>query len=235
MVLIVGLSFALSYLAYRFELLNLAGAIASLVVGLIVGFLGSIYWLLVLVAFTLMGFAATKAGFSKKKERGLQEGTKGERGAKNVLGVSIPAAIIALMYYYLQWDFTMMGIAYIATIAVASADTAASELGTRDPRVRLITNLKKVPPGTNGGISIFGTLASLVGALAASAIGWVIIFGFSELSLFFIPVLSGFVGCMLDSFFGVTLEDQGHISKYSNNALTGLLGGIIAMLLFQIV
>jgi uncharacterized membrane protein len=45
-------------------------------------------------------------------------------------------------------------------------DTLASELGilSRSPPV-LVTTFKRVPPGTNGAISVGGTLASMVGGL----------------------------------------------------------------------
>ena len=53
---------------------------------------------------------------------------------------------------------------FIGSIAVATADTLASEIGVVDKYPRLITNFKKVPPGTDGGISPIGTAAGIIGA-----------------------------------------------------------------------
>ena len=50
--------------------------------------------------------------------------------------------------------------------ACCLGDTLASELGILSPTPPiLITTLKSVPPGTNGAISLGGTLASIAGGL----------------------------------------------------------------------
>ncbi len=63
---------------------------------------------------------------------------------------------------------------FIGSIATATADTMASEVGVATTP-RLITNFKKVPPGTDGGVSVLGTFAGIVGAgligLAAYILG----------------------------------------------------------------
>lgn len=229
------LSALLSVLAYRMELLTKGGSIASAAVGIVIGACGSLSWLILLIIFTVLGFVATLMGLNKKKEKGLQEGTRGERGYRNVLGVSIPCCIIAAMNFLTGNEYYhLMTIGYISTIAVAAADTAASEIGVKDQRVYLITNLKRVAPGTDGGVSALGSAISLVASITVTVIGWGVINLALNDVMILLPMLSGFIGCMLDSVVGATLETWGYLDKYGNNCVTGTAGGIIAMLLASV-
>ena len=231
-VAILALSILLSVLAFRMDLLTKSGCISAAVMGFVIGMCGSLSWLLLLIVFTLMGFAATLIGLSKKKEKGLQEGTHGERSYKNVLGVGLPCCVFAIINLITQdAHYYLMTIGYISTIAVAAADTTASELGTKDSRVYLITTFKRVEPGTDGGISPFGTLVSLIGSVIVSFIGWIVINGTLDDISILIPMAAGFIGCMLDSVVGATLETWGYVNKYGNNCLTGIAGAAIGVLI----
>ncbi len=200
-------------------------------IGLIIGLLGSAYWLLLLIAFAVIAFAATLFGLTKKTEDGLQEGAHGERGYKNILGVGIPPCIIAVLSVIVGDSYdTLMSVAYVSTVAVAAADTVASEIGVRDPKVWLITTFKPCPPGTNGGVSVLGTLASLLAAMVTAILGWILVIHEPVNALVVIPVFSGMLGNILDSLFGAWFENKGYISKYENNCLTGILGAIIGAL-----
>ena len=169
---------------------------------------------------------------SKKREKGLQEGTHGERTWKNVVGVALPCCLFAFINLFTQDSYHYyMTIGYISAIAVAAADTTASELGTKDDRVYLITTLRRVPPGTDGGISPFGTLVSLLASVAVTLIGWGVINQSFDDIFIIIPMISGFIGCMLDSVVGATLETWGYVNKYGNNCLTGIAGGAIGVLI----
>lgn len=231
-VCVISLTLILSLIAYRFELLTKDGTIAAAITGLIIGFCGSVAWLFLLVVFAALGFVATMAGISKKKEKGLQEGTHGERTAKNVLGVALPCLLFAIVNILTHDEYHyLMIIGYISTIAVAAADTAASEIGTKDKRVYLITTFKRVEPGVDGGISPLGTIVSLLASIVVTLIGWTAIFGFDYNIDIVWPMLAGFIGCMLDSLFGATFETKGYMNKYVNNCSTGIIGGIIAIAL----
>lgn len=224
------LALCLSLAVYKFGLLTRSGCIGAFAIGFAIGALGSVWWLALLIVFALLGFGATVVGLSKKKSKGLQEGDHGERSYKNILGVAIPPLFIAILNQLFPGNEDIFSIAYIATIAVAGADTAASELGVKDSKVWLITSFRRVEPGTDGGVSVMGTLISATASVAVSLIGYLFIFHTLDLYVV-IPAVCGFVGCVADSYFGATLETWGYMSKYANNCSTGIIGGLLSILL----
>jgi len=175
------LSLALSIAAYKLRMLTFSGALASLFIGYTVGVFGSIEWLILLIIFTSAGLIVTKMDINQKSALSLQEGDFGERTYKNVLGVGIPACLFAFLYWLLhmllngQYDFALT-VAFITTLTVAAADTVASEIGIRDGKVWLITTFERVKRGTNGGVSVLGTSASVAATVFTGLIGWLLIF-----------------------------------------------------------
>jgi uncharacterized protein (TIGR00297 family) len=231
------LSAALSIVAYKLRMLTFTGALASLFVGYVVGVFGSIFWLLLLIAFTAAGLAATRMNIYDKKQYDLQEGDTGERSHLNVLGVGIPPCLMAFLYgiqhTHLGGEYDLaFTIAFITTLAVAAADTVASEIGVKDKKVWLITTFERVRRGTNGGVSVTGTLASIAASAFTALVGWLLIFGFDGLNiLILIPIAMGFLGNVLDSVFGASFERKGKMSKYANNCISALIAAMLGMLL----
>lgn len=229
------LSAALSIIAYYFRMLTFTGALASLFVGYTVGVFSSIEWLILLIAFTLVGLIITRMDIKEKNTHGLQEGNFGERTHKNVLGVGIPACIFAFLFGILHGPFNgeydlALTVAFISTLTVAAADTVASEIGIRDKKVWLITTFERVKRGTNGGISVLGTASSLVAAALTAVIGWLLIFRGIDVYVL-IPIAMGFLGNIIDSVFGAALENKGKISKYTNNCLSSIIASALGLLI----
>ncbi len=124
---------------------------------------------------------------------------------------------------------------FVSAIAVAAADTAASEIGIIDPRVYLITTLRRVRRGVDGGISMTGTLVAFVAAAYTSIVAYVVFAAFDTDLLagprtLLIPLLCGFFGCQVDSLIGATWETRGRIGKLGNNFLSIALGTLFALL-----
>ena len=229
----IVLSAALSIEAYKLQCLTKGGAVASFAVGAFVGVFASINAFFLLTIFTIAGFIATLKDFDKKSEQGLQEGRKGERTWKNVLGVGLPPCIAVALNYAGLLDPIAFAIMFISTITVAGADTIASEIGVRDKNVYMITSFEKVEPGINGGVSKMGTAVSTVAALLIAILGWFVMTETLDWMLL-IPFAMGVLGNLLDSVFGAVLENPGYISKYTNNCSTALIGAAVGVIIYML-
>ncbi len=236
-ILIIIICFTLSFLAHRKSILTKNGSIGAFFVGIIIGIMGHITWVILLLIFFLTSFLATKYKFEYKKTKGLQEGKGGERGLKNVLANGAVPVLIAILSFvsehYSYLDKGTWSIIFISSIAVAASDTLASELGVISDKVYLITNGKRVKAGVDGGISALGQMAAFIAAAYTAALGFLAFTYFDLIDqcwCFVIPLVTfiGFLGCQVDSVFGATLETKGILTKLTNNLSSIAIGAIIA-------
>ena len=231
---------ALSAAAYYRRVLTWDGSVAAFVVGLLIGVLGDVTWLLLLLFFLLSSFVATRYKFALKEALGVQEGKQGERRASNVLANGVAAVVVAGFFFLaIGPPRGLAGLVYVSVLAVAGADTLASEIGVLSPNAYLISNGKKVPPGTDGAISVLGQACALAAAVYTALVGWIVLSILAPLVgslvtistnsfLILIPAFVGFLGCQIDSLLGATLERKGIIGKRSVNLVSTSLGGLIA-------
>jgi uncharacterized protein (TIGR00297 family) len=193
-----------AYLAYRAHSLNKSGALASALVGTVVFGLGGLEWAIVLLIFFVTSSGLSRA--FKKRKQGLDEKfSKGhERDAGQVFGNGGLATLFVLVHAF--YSESMIGwVGFAAALAAVNADTWATELGVLNPTPpRMITNLKKrVEKGTSGGVSLFGTLASLLGAsVIALPAAWFA----HNWSLLPIIAVAGLAGSLFDSLLGATVQ-----------------------------
>jgi uncharacterized protein (TIGR00297 family) len=200
---------------------------------MVIGLFGSILWLGALIVFAVLGFVVTRYRLQVKIRTGVQEGKKGERTYRNVLANGLIPAVVALLAWGTSTEGSLVAsVVYIAALSEASSDTIASELGVLSGRTRLITTGEKVQPGTDGGVSAYGTMWAIVGAVAASIVGWLFIIpGRSLDSYLLIPVVAGFAGCVIDSVIGATLERWGWVDKLGNNVISMAIAATMALLM----
>lgn len=203
---LIGLLVAviIAYLAYRARSLNQSGAVAAAVVGTVVFGFGGLRWAVLLMIFFLTSSALSRA-FKKRKQNLDEKFSKGhERDAGQVFGNGGLATAFVLVHAI--WPGSIVGWAgFAAALAAVNADTWATELGVLNPTPpRMITDLgKRVEKGTSGGISLFGTLASLTGA-AVIALPASLMTG--NWSLLPIITLAGLFGSLFDSLLGATIQ-----------------------------
>ncbi|MHB8586281.1 MAG: DUF92 domain-containing protein [Thermoplasmatota archaeon] len=234
----IALVAILAIVSYQRQLLNASGSMVAFVMGTVIVAVTNILWLIVLVSLLAMGSLATRYRYGEKEARKVAEENKGRRRSRNVVANGLTPTILAAASPLIAafGGHSTAAITYIAAIAVASSDTVASEVGSLSNRVFLITTFQAVPPGTDGGVSRSGQLAALVGAVATSAVGYVLLaFGSHEISIslwsFAIPAACGFVGCQVDSVLGATLETKGLVTKEEVNLLSITAGAGLALIL----
>ena len=230
--LILGLIGASS----KARILDAKGIIAAALLGFLVGCLGHWTWLLLLLAFLLSSHVATKWRFDEKAALGLSESSDGHRGWINVAANGGMPAIVAILAFALdEWEngLWMFG----ASVAVATSDTWASEIGSLDNRVRMITTMKPCKAGVNGGFSPNGQLAAASGGLLiglCSLVAGIIMFKDSVTDTAMNAAMVagiGFLGCQIDSVLGAVLENRGFLTKGSVNAIS-IISGVFIMWLY---
>jgi uncharacterized protein (TIGR00297 family) len=118
----------------------------------------------------------------------------------------------------------------VAGLAEATADTLASELGeVVGGEPLLVTTFRRVAPGTDGAISLAGTVAGVNGALLVVAVSWVsLMLSVRETSA---AALGAVGGLFVDSLLGATLERRGWLNNDAVNFLSSLAAAFIAVLL----
>ncbi|HUP44931.1 MAG TPA: DUF92 domain-containing protein [Thermoanaerobaculia bacterium] len=152
---------------------DLSGAAGGWVLGSILILCTGWPMYVALLAFFVIGTAATKLGYRRKAAAGLAQEREGRRGFSHAFSNAGVAAICAL--FFARWAGTDHGLTIylmgIASLATAAADTTASEIGQlAGRRTFLPLTFRPVPPGTEGAISIEGTIAGVAaGAVVAIA------------------------------------------------------------------
>lgn len=164
---------------------------------------------------------ATRFGFASKQARGTAERGDGRSASQVFANIGVAAAC-ALLYGLSRQPSILL--AMIAALAEPAADTVSSECGQafREKAV-LITTFEEVQAGTNGGVTLAGTLAGIVAAALISMVG--VRFELLMAKQWWIPTAAGVFGMVADSYLGALVERRGWLGNDSVN----LLGTVVAV------
>ena len=216
--------FILGFITYKRKALDLFGSAVMIIMGVVIIFSAGANWLVLIVLFLIMSLLATR--YSKKYKRSLGQ-FEGRRTSKNVISNGVVACFMAAFGgYYLPF----VG-GFIGAIATATADTLGSEIGVLDQHPRLITTLQKVDPGTNGAVSVLGTVAGIIGAAIIGIAAYFLGIVPSPLSAITVSIISGTVGCFMDSILGAVFENHGMMTNEHVNLTATIVGAIVGILL----
>ncbi|KAJ2689164.1 hypothetical protein IWW39_001718 [Coemansia spiralis] len=250
------LTAVLCLISLRRQSLSGSGTVAAALVGLSTASNDNIMFTVVLLAFFISSSYWTKYQARAKARLDPCYAKASRRDWKQVLCNGGVGAVISVVYQY-KFDgrrpadmsleerklMTLLIWGYIGFYSCCAADTWASELGTlsSDWPV-LITTLKQVPPGTNGGVSKLGMLASFAGGaligLTADVAMWMQYFGaYKSGALPRIPYnmlgsVFGTLGSLIDSLLGATVQASYAVNKriasdISANELCQVKGAVL--------
>ncbi len=218
-----AINLAIALLAAWLRIVRPSGALSGFVFGTAVLAFGGAPAYALLWLFFGAGTLATRFGRRRKEAMGKGEEAGGRRGAANVLAnVSVPAFFV-LAAALAPAGAASFRLAVAAAFATALMDTTGTEMGQaiRSATV-LLPDFRRVAPGTDGAVSIAGTLAGLLGALLVGTVaalsGWIAPAGIP------VVVLAATAGTVVESLLGRDGApwrlSSGHVLNFVNT-LTG--------------
>lgn len=238
-----GISLLVVILVFMLGFLSLDAIVPATIIGAVAYGLGDLGNLAVLGVFFISGSLLTLINDRRSSaETGLQSRRNGKQAWSNGWWFAI--------YLLVGYVTGAKGfhIAAVAALATATSDTWATEVGLlpKHHKTVSIINFKPVNPGTDGGISLYGTVSAFLGSSLIGAI--YMLFSYEDqLTVFLIIAISGFAGCLIDSLLGATVQKDevdlpferllGGEHAFGNNKVNWLstgLGGTIGLLTYNI-
>jgi uncharacterized protein (TIGR00297 family) len=227
------ITIAFGLISFLFKLVSLSGFIAGVIAGTWIYILTSWKGFLLLVIFFVIASISTKLGYSLKEKLGMHQENKGARGTKHVLA-NVSLALLIAVAYFLSGEAMIIAAAFAACFATALSDTTSSEIGLLyGKNTFLVTNFKRVRPGTDGAVSIEGTLAGLGGALIISIAVYFTKF-VPQIGAALLVGLAGFLGNLGESYLNAIVKQKSAIDNELMNFINTLLGAGLAILLINL-
>lgn len=170
-----------------------------------------------MIAFYQSSSWLTRLGAKRKMRLDANNSEHGNRDALQVLSCSLVASIVAVFHRATcgrEGSCPRLTAAFVGFFACCAGDTWASEIGQlAKSSPRLITApWRLVPPGTNGGVTVVGIMASAAGGLYIGVFHGLWLWRDLKM-LTLLGLLTGFLGSTLDSILGATLQNSRYNDK----------------------
>lgn len=224
-----GVNLLLAIAAFVTGGVTVSGAIVGWVLGTLLFALGGWRGFSMLLLFFLLGTVCTRLGYARKAAIGVAQEEGGRRSARHAVANATAGVVFAFLAVATARPeaFTL---ALVAAFATAAADTVSSEVGQAYGRSHyLATTFRKVPAGTEGAVSVEGTLAGLGAALAVAAAGWAV--GIVSPDGLAIAAGAGVLGSAAESAVGAASAGASRPDNEALNLANTLLGGGVALLM----
>lgn len=188
------LSLLLGLIVHLKKALTMPALIPAVLFSTLITYFGGITSFIILVV-VFLGSIITKL-FNKNKKRY-------KRKLIQIIS-NVGVGTLSLIIYKITANDIYL-LVYASVMAESLADTLASDIGILSKREPInILTLKKGERGLSGNISILGLISTLIGSLL---IGTIYYIGIEKnIISFLIIVLSGFLGSLVDSILGASIQ-----------------------------
>jgi uncharacterized protein (TIGR00297 family) len=205
------LSSGISLLAYRRRSLSRSGIAGATITGTTIFGTGGWSWGATLVFFFVSSSLLSHFRARDKERTAADKFSKGsQRDLGQVAANGGIATLLALGYGLSKAPALRESLqaGYVGALATANADTWATELGVLSKQPpRLITTGKPTAPGTSGGVTLLGSSAAAMGALALGLVFWLLQRGRgARAELPWLGLISGLLGSFVDSLLGASVQ-----------------------------
>ena len=217
---------------WRAGTVRISGMLVGWTIGVVVyGCAGLTGWTLLFVTF-LAATVSSRLGLRKKSLLGIAEERGGHRGGGNAFANTGLAAVAGLATVLTPYPDAAL-LAFVAVLATGGSDTVASEIGKAwGGKTYLVTTFSQVRPGTPGAMSLEGTVAGVLAAVALALLGARL--HLIPTSLVWAVVGGAIAGSLVESALAATLEAPGIVNNDVLNFLNTATGAIVAIVLMRV-
>lgn len=208
--------------------------------------LGTLTWrafgpsgFLLVATYFVIGTGATKVKMAQKEAMGVAEKRKGRRGPRSVIGSSAAGCLFAFLSIFQIWGMPysrLWELGFVASYCTKLSDTVSSEIGKAYGKTTyLVTTFKIVPRGTEGAVSVQGTLAGLLASVLLSSAGCLM--GEINVPEAVICVVASQIANLGESVIGALFQEKEGFKWLNNDAVNVInisMGSILAVLMQQI-
>jgi uncharacterized protein (TIGR00297 family) len=219
------------------KLLTPSGSVHGWFLGVITwGILGWQGYAIVMFYF-LMGSLVTRVGFAQKEAAGIAEKRSGMRGPENVWGSALSSTLCTLGIFSIHTFkpelspllVPILLLGYVAGYATKLSDTSASEIGKAYGKSTfLITTLKPVVRGTEGAISLEGTIAGIIASILLGTLGYLV--GLVDVYGILICTIAALIATNIESVIGAVWQNKyPWLTNELVNIINTAIGSLIAI------
>jgi uncharacterized protein (TIGR00297 family) len=204
------------------------GAILGMVVAFVLMITAGFSGFLPLLTLFLLTVTASRWRRRRKERLGLAERSGGRTGSQVLANLGVCGCCALPVLWFPEFSDLLLAAA-MAALAEAAADTVSSEFGQGSSReAYLIVGFRSVPIGTNGAVSVPGTVAGIV---AACVVAWVAAAaGVVDWSWVAVISIAGLAGMIVDSLLGATWENAGRMGNDAVNFVSTAFAADLALL-----